>query len=82
MATSGPMAGVFASNSHVWESAVVTALSGPSPIGPGASIVFDISSAEGARFFSWVSVLICTNDGFTGLDAVKLPVRVGSISTH
>lgn len=27
-------------------------------------------------------MLICTNDGFTGLDAVKLPVQVGATATH
>lgn len=28
-------------------------------------------------FFSFVSMLICTNDGFTGLDSKELPNRVG-----
>ena len=26
---------------------------------------------------SWVSMLVCTNDGITGVDSVRLPVRVG-----
>jgi hypothetical protein len=26
---------------------------------------------------SWVSMLICTNDGFTGVDSLRLPDRVG-----
>ena len=34
--------------------------------------VFTIS-AEDARFISFISMLICTNDGFTGLDSVRLP---------
>ncbi len=34
--------------------------------------VFTIS-AEDAKFISFISMLICTNDGFTGLDSVRLP---------
>ncbi|MGQ0847951.1 MAG: spondin domain-containing protein [Actinomycetota bacterium] len=57
--------------------AVVAAPAGPPPIGPGASVTFEIDSLKGARFLSWVSMLICTNDGFTGLDSVPLPARIG-----
>ena len=39
---------------------------------------FEIEAGDGAQFFSFVSMLVCTNDGFTGLDAVKLPNQVGS----
>jgi len=44
------------------------------PGGTGFShiAVFTIS-AEDARFISFISMLICTNDGFTGLDSVRLP---------
>ena len=44
----------------------------PPPILPGASRTFTIT-AKGAKYLSFVSMLICTNDGFTGLDAVRLP---------
>jgi hypothetical protein len=54
----------------------------PPPLMPGASVTFQIEAEEGAQFFSFVAMLICTNDGFTGLDAVKLPSRVGAVSTH
>jgi hypothetical protein len=40
------------------------------------SATFDITAAPGDRF-SIATMLICTNDGFLGLDAVKLP-RQGS----
>jgi len=36
--------------------------------------VFTIS-AEDAKFISFISMLICTNDGFTGLDSVRLPKK-------
>lgn len=60
---------------------LVPSPSGPPPIGPGAHVTFEIDADDGARFLSWVSMLICTNDGFTGLDAVRLPVRVGHTAT-
>ncbi len=60
---------------------LVPSPSGPPAIGPGAHVTFEINADDGARFLSWVSMLICTNDGFTGLDAVRLPVRVGHTAT-
>ncbi|MGH8969331.1 MAG: spondin domain-containing protein [Actinomycetes bacterium] len=49
---------------------------------PGAaqfdqSVTFTIEASEGARYLSWVSMLICTNDGFTGVDGLRLPGDVG-----
>ena len=41
------------------------------------SVTFEISGELGAHRLSWVSMLICTNDGFTGLDSLKLPVHTG-----
>ena len=41
------------------------------PIGPGESVTFDFST--NARRFSLVSMVICTNDGFAGLDSRLLP---------
>jgi hypothetical protein len=40
------------------------------------SVTFEISTELGARPLSWVS-MFCTNDGFTGLDSIKLPAHVG-----
>ena len=34
-----------------------------------------ISAGGHARYLSFVSMLICTNDGFTGLDSIRLPAR-------
>src|SRR2546425_1962639 len=36
-----------------------------------------IEAAPGFRHLSWVSMLICTNDGFTGLNGLELPKKVG-----
>jgi hypothetical protein len=43
----------------------------------GQSTTFTIEAERGARFLSLASMLICTNDGFTGVDSLKLPARVG-----
>jgi spondin N len=47
----------------------------------GQSTTFSISADRGARFLSLASMLICTNDGFTGVNALKLPKRVGNSVT-
>ena len=44
---------------------------GSAPIGPGGSDSFELDARRGSRI-SLVSMLVNTNDGFTGLDAVKL----------
>lgn len=63
-------------------SGLVVAVAGdPPPLMPGASVTFEIEAADGAQFFSFVSMLVCTNDGFTGLDAVKLPNQVGGTAS-
>jgi hypothetical protein len=42
--------------------------------GPGpTSAMLEISAAANANRISLATMLICTNDGFTGLDSVKLP---------
>ena len=38
-------------------------------------MTFEITTDRRARFLSFVSMLICTNDGFTGLNTVRLPSR-------
>jgi hypothetical protein len=40
-----------------------------------SSATFEITTRGSARFLSFASMLICTNDGFTGLDSIKLPKR-------
>lgn len=49
------------------------------PIPPGATVSFEVTSSE--RRFSLVSMVICTNDGFAGLDSVNLPRWSGDTKT-
>jgi hypothetical protein len=40
-------------------------------------VTLTIEAGPGARFLSYESMLICTNDGFTGIDRLRLPNQVG-----
>lgn len=51
------------------------------PVLPGETVSFEITAGPPFKFLSWASMLICTNDGFTGVDSLKLPNQVGA-STH
>jgi hypothetical protein len=51
------------------------------PVMPGETISFEITGAPPFNFLSWASMLVCTNDGFTGVDSLKLPNRVGESVT-
>ena len=41
------------------------------------TVSMTISARRDVRAISWVSMLICTNDGFTGVDSLALPRHVG-----
>jgi hypothetical protein len=45
------------------------------------SVTLDLQSGPGANRLSFISMLICTNDGFTGVDGMKLPGAVGQSRT-
>lgn len=45
------------------------------------TLTFTLEGGRAARYLSWESMLICTNDGFTGLDGVALPTRAGETVT-
>jgi hypothetical protein len=47
------------------------------PLAPGEETTVTLTGSWRANRLSLVSMLICTNDGFTGLDGVQLPARVG-----
>ena len=47
--------------------------SDPNGTGFGSSETFTITAHGRARFLSFASMLVCTNDGFTGIDSVRLP---------
>jgi hypothetical protein len=40
-------------------------------------VTLTIDARRKAKRLSWVSMLICTNDGLTGVDSLKLPREVG-----
>jgi hypothetical protein len=47
----------------------------------GQSTTFRIEADRGARFLSFASMLICTNDGFMGVNALKPPSKAGDSVT-
>ncbi len=49
----------------------------PPPLMPAQTVTVELGGSEGARYLSFVSMLICTNDGFTGVDGRRLPKAVG-----
>lgn len=51
------------------------------PVLPGETITLELDAAPPHNFLSWASMLICTNDGFTGVDTLKLPSLVGDTVT-
>jgi hypothetical protein len=71
-----PMLDALAGDKHVVD---VVVTEGPTlpPVLPGEMVTFTVSGETGARYLSIISMLICTNDGFTGIDSVRLPQRVG-----
>ena len=45
----------------------------PGETGLNYSKTFTVSAESNMRYLSFVSMLVCTNDGFAGIDSVKLP---------
>jgi len=73
----GPMLMALNSDVHVYQVVAGTAplvpANNPGQTGFGSSAYYDITSAGKAKYLSFASMLICTNDGFTGIDGVRLP---------
>jgi len=67
-----PLQEALAANRKVGESGTVEG----APLLPGDVRSIELSVRPGHRL-STVSMVVCTNDGFTGLDAVRLPARTG-----
>ncbi|NIP59713.1 MAG: hypothetical protein GWM92_15465 [Gemmatimonadetes bacterium] len=74
----GPMLARLGASHHVSSSAVGATPPVP-PLQPGESVTLTLDAEPGSRFVSVVSMLICTNDGFTGVDGAHLPNRVGDV---
>ncbi len=80
-----PMTARLGSDKHVADVAAAAAPLVPSGL-PGSVMFGDtvkltVMASEGAKFLSFASMLICTNDGFTGVDSLRLPKQVGDTVT-
>ncbi len=73
----GPMMGRVSSDGD-FADVVVQAGGIAPPVLPGETVTFEITAGPPFNFLSWASMLICTNDGFTGIDSLKLPNQVGT----
>lgn len=76
-----PMLNRISSDPDFADHAVAFGNTGVPPIVPGETVTFAIEAAPPFNFLSWASMLICTNDGFTGVDTLKLPNNVGQSVT-
>lgn len=72
----GPLSGTLEDDKHVADHVIAVAGT-PPPILPGSDVTVTITAERGAKYVSFASMLICTNDGFTGLDTERLPKKVG-----
>ena len=62
--------------------APIVPASDPAETGFASSQAFIVTGGRGANHLSVASMLICTNDGFTGVDSVRLPRHVGETATY
>ncbi len=80
-----PLTAALEAAKHVHEFMVggfpLVPASDPGNTGFGSSDTFTIESAMGAKYLSFASMLICTNDGFAGLDSVRLPRNLDETMT-
>ena len=80
-----PLLAALAGEKHVFDIAEGTGplvpAADPGGSGFGDSVTLTITSANGAKYLSFASMLICTNDGLTGIDGVRLPKKVGDTVT-
>lgn len=53
----------------------------PGKTGFSDTVTFTITAAKGAKYLSVASMLICTNDGFTGVNGLRLPKKIGDSKT-
>lgn len=66
---------------HVVGDAPLVPASDPGGSGFSDSATYMIEAVAGQNGLSWTSMLICTNDGFTGIDSIRLPKHVGETVT-
>ena len=80
VAENGAVPGLVAELEADKRVAGVTVADADGPLEGGESITLEITSTRGNRNLSIAAMLICTNDGFTGLDSLRLP-RTGGVPT-
>lgn len=71
-----PLVDFASTNKHVTDASVTTGPTVP-PVLPGEMVEYEVMGQQGAKYLSFVSMLICTNDGFTGANSIRLPKAVG-----
>jgi hypothetical protein len=76
-----PMLAQLGADKHVSDSVAASAPLVPAGL-PGSamfgdSVTLTVTASKGAKFLSFASMLICTNDGFTGIASLRLPKDVG-----
>ncbi len=76
----GPLVDFASTSMHVKDASVTTGPTIP-PILPGEMVEYEVMGQQGAKYISFVSMLICTNDGFTGANSIRLPKSIGDNAT-
>ena len=61
---------------------VVAIASEPGPLMPRDLVTIEITADSTKDVLSVAAMLICSNDGFTGVNSVRLPNRVGSAKVY
>ena len=72
-----PAIALAAGSRHVAGSIVADGGATPPVVMPGSARSFTITASTGATRLSVVAMLVCTHDGFTGGDSLRLPSQVG-----
>ena len=80
-----PLLQALGEDTHVHDVVAGTAplvpANNPGSTGFESSATFTITTSGRAKYLSFASMLICTNDGFTGLDSVRLPNHKNTVYT-
>ncbi len=74
--------GVFAAEAEANPTIAASTVVGAAPLAPGESASMTLDVVGSAKRFSIASMLVCTNDGFGGIDGRRLPGQVGSDRTY
>ncbi len=80
-----PLVSALASNPNVFDYVVgsepIVPASNPGGTGFDSVATFHVRADRRARRLSMAAMLICTNDGFTGIDSIRLPFNSTTVYT-